>query len=543
MERNLAVWTPNKRTVRTTCLRLKRFVKEIGTITARRPTASFVVFALVGAAWPCMAQTKPNQAGDIRALVPVGYVVRGTAPAVPAQRSDPVYWQDVVRTERGGRVRIGLLDGSILNVGSESSLTITKHDPATQETQVDLIYGRIRARAVHIMQPGGSFKVRTPVAVTGVVGTRFYVVTTADMTFVLCLEDTVRVRNAEDRVAGEVVLHAGEFTRVLRGLPPAAASPASPEQLRESEETTSVAPGPIDYSRVEISWPPPGCGEEFTLAVRAWSKQTQNGKEIETQVDPELVDGKLMLGSTPVTVEAGRGLLRSTPATDAPAAAFVPEGKQAPIGAKVWPPLKFAEGQGWRAPRAVFAGNGFYVLGPIRLAHQAAFTFNNQPATVLWVGPCGMGLLAPINPGGAYHVTAYVSGKPVANGEMNLVQVSYDVPRPPALTRGQTTQIGIELRGLAGLDQFTEGRPVEVTTLTNDTPAVLGELRSRTPGANTAGEAITYHVGAHNLDASGMARLEATGRGRQSGNFNLSVKNKLDEALELPTHPLTSVEP
>jgi hypothetical protein len=469
--------------------------------------------------------------------------VRGTASAVPAQRNDPVYWQDVVRTERRGRVRIGLLDGSILNVGSESSLTITKHDPATQETQVDLIYGRIRARAVRIMQPSGSFKVRTPVAVTGVVGTRFYIVTTADMTFVLCLEDTVRVRNAEDRVTGEVTLHAGEFTRVLRGMPPAAPSAASPEQLRESEETTSISTGPVDYSRVEISWPPPGCGQEFTLLVRAWSKQTQNGKEIETQVDSELIDGKLMLGGTPVSVEGGRAILASAPAGDPPAATFIAEGKQAAIATKVWPPLTLAEGQGWRAPRAAFAGNSFYVLGPTGVAHQVAFTFNSQPTTLLWVGPCGMGLLAPMNPGGRYQITVLVNGQPVAHGEMNLVQVSYDVPRPPALIHGQTTQIGIELRGLAGLDQFTQGRPTEVTTLINDTPAVLGELRSRTPGANATGETVTYLVGAHNLDASGMARLEATGRGRQRGDFNLSVKNKLDEALELPTNPMTLVPP
>ena len=540
MEGNLAIWTSIKRIAHTDSLPLRRLVKHT---PACWPTAALVPWVLATATLPCIAQPKSNQAGDIRALVPVGYVLHGTAPAVPAQRSDPLYWRDTVRTERGGRVRIGLLDGSVLNVGSESSLTITKHDPATQETQVDLIYGRIRARAVRIAQPGGSFKVRTPVAVTGVVGTRFYIVTTADMTFVLCLEDLVRVRNAEDRAAGEVILRAGEFTRVLRGMPPAAASPASPEQLRESEDTTSISSGPVDWTRVEISWPPPGCGQEFTLLVRAWSRQTQDGKETETQVDPELVDGKLMLGGTTVAVEGGRAILANAPATEAPAATFVPQGKPGAVPAKVWPALKIAEGQGWRAPRAAFAGNSFYVLGPIGLAHQVAFTFNNEPVTVLWVGPCGAGLLAPMSPGGKYQVTLYVAGQARANGEMNLVQVSYDVPRPPALLRGQTTSIGIELRGLAGLDQFTEGRPVEVTMLTNDTPAILGELRSRTPGASVTGEVITYRVGAHNVDASGMARLEATGRGRERGSFNLSVKNKLDESLELPNNPLTPVEP
>ncbi|HTD21316.1 MAG TPA: FecR domain-containing protein [Terriglobales bacterium] len=518
-------------------------MKVIPEVAAQPHTLAFVLWALACTASPCLAQSKPNQAGEISAMVPVGYVLRGTAPAVPAQRSDPLYWQDTVRTESGGRIRIGLLDGSILNVGSQSSLTITKHDPATQQTQLELLYGRIRAKVVRIMQPGGSFKVRTPVAVAGVVGTRLDVATTNDTTVVLDLEDTVRVRNAEDRVAGEVILHPGEFTRVQRGMPPTAPSPASPEQLRESEDATSVSDLPGDWSRVEVSLPPPGCGQEFTLFVRAWSKQTQNGKEIETPVDPELVAGKLLLGSMTVAVKGGSASLTNAPGSGAPVGTFVPEGKQAAIPAKIWSPMKMAEGQGWRAPRATFVGNSFYVLGPIGSARQVAFTFGGQPATVLWIGPCGAGLLAPMIPGGTYPVSLSIGGQVVANGKMNLVQVSYDLPIPPALLRGQTTKFGIELRGLAGLDQFVQGRPIEVTTVINNTPTILGGLRSQTPGASAKGETITYRVGAGNVDASGLARLDATGRGRQRGEFVLGVENKLDEALELPSNPLTRVPP
>src|SRR5260370_5504978 len=159
------------------------------------------------------------------------------------------------------------------------------------------------------------------------------------------------------------------------------------------------------------------------------------------------------------------------------------------------------------------------------------------------MGPSGMGLLAPTVPGGTYQVALSIGGQVVANGKMNLVQVSYDLPTPPVLLRGQTTKIGIELRGLAGLDQFVQGRPVEVTTLINNTPEILGGIRSQTPGASTHGETITYRVGAHNVDVSGMARLDANGRGRQRGEFVLGVENKLDEALEQPTNPLTPVKP
>ena len=517
----------------------KRFVKGIPEMATHRHIMALVTLAVATAASPCMAQSQPNQAGEIRALVPVGSVLRGTARAIPAQRNDPLYWQDTVRTESEGRIRIGLLDGSILNVGSQSSLTITKHDAATQQTQLELTYGRIRAKAMRITQPGGSFKVRTPVAVTGVVGTGFYITTTIDMTLVLCLEHTVRVRNVVDTVAGEVTLHAGEFTQVRRGMPPTSPSAASPEQLRESDDATSIPVPPVDWTRVEVSWPPSNCGQEVTLFVRAWSRHTQDGKQIETPVDPEMVTGNLHVGDITVAVAGGNGTFTNALRSVPPEGTFVPEGKQSPVPTKIWSPVKIAEGQGWRAPRAALVGNEFYVLGPIGSTRQVAFTFAGRPATVSWVGPCGTGLLAPEIPGGAYPVSLSIGGQAVAQGQMNLVQIVYDVPMPPVLVRGQAVKIEIELRGLAGLDQFVEGRPIEVTTVTNTTPEILGGLRSQTPGASGRGETITFRVGAVNVDPSGTARLDVTGRGRQKGEFDLSVKNKLDKALELPGNPLT----
>src|SRR5260370_19646699 len=248
---------------------VKRSVKVIPGMAAHWHILAFVLWALACAASPCLAQSKPNQAGEIRFVVPVGNVLRGTAPAIPAERSDPLYWQDTVRTESGGRIRIGLLDGSILNVGSQSSLTITQHDPATQQTQLELTYGRIRAKAVHIVQPGGNFKVRTPVAVIGVVGTKLNVATTDDMTEVICLEDMVRVHNVVDRIVGEVTLHAGEFTRVQHGMPHTAPRPASPEQIRDSDDATSVPPPHLDLTRVAVNMQPPIYVKKLTLMCRA----------------------------------------------------------------------------------------------------------------------------------------------------------------------------------------------------------------------------------------------------------------------------------
>jgi ferric-dicitrate binding protein FerR (iron transport regulator) len=149
-------------------------------------------------------------------------------------------WSDVVKTESGGRVRIEMSDGSILNIGSDAQLRILRHDARRQQTTLELLYGRLLADAVRISKRHGNFNVRTPMAVIGVVGTRFGVLAKPESTDVLCREGTVRVRNADPNVVGEAILHAGEFTHVESDKRPSPPALASPEQLRAGEEATSI---------------------------------------------------------------------------------------------------------------------------------------------------------------------------------------------------------------------------------------------------------------------------------------------------------------
>ena len=75
--------------------------------------------------------------------------------------------------ERAGARRLD--DGSVLNVGSESSMKVEKHDSGAQQTQLELTYGKLRSQAQKIAKPDGKFEVHTPAGVAGVVGTDFYV--------------------------------------------------------------------------------------------------------------------------------------------------------------------------------------------------------------------------------------------------------------------------------------------------------------------------------------------------------------------------------
>ena len=488
---------------------------------------------LAAFAAPLCAQ-QPQPAGEIRTLVPAGQIQRAGV-VREAKRSDPVFWADVLRTDRNGRARVGLLDGSILNVGAESQLQISKHDATSQQTELDLAYGRLRANVTKLVKPSASFRVRTLVANAGVVGTRFVVRALLDHTEILCLEGTVRVRNRDESVAGEVTLQAGEFTRVVRGQPPTPASPASDARKREAENETDLPAAP-QLSRVEISWPPAGCGEGAELLLRGWAKQMVEGREVESPVDAELLTGTLRLGGQSVHVEGGRARLESAPRAKPAEGAFTPRDSAAPAQTKLWDPLPVEPGEGWRAPRAVFAGNAFYVLGPMGFT-TASFTFGSTPATLLWQGPCGAGFLAPPTPVGESDVTLSLSGAAVARGKMNLIGVSYRMPVPPSVLRGQETSFGMDLRGLEGLERMTAGRPILVVELTNQTPAIIGNLRTSTSGARASGETITWIVQG-SAAASGTARLDATARGRIAGAYNIGVNVKLDEALEKPRTPL-----
>lgn len=496
--------------------------------------------------WPAGAQAPPARAGEVRALVPSASIERAGAASREAQRYDAVYWQDLLRTNRGGRVRVGLLDGSILNVGSQTSLRIEAHDAKAQRTQLQLAYGHMRASVVRLSQPGASFQVRSPVAVAGVVGTRFSMRSLPDFDEVLSLDGIVRVFNADPAVAGEVLLRAGEFTRVVRGMAPTTPAPATPEQMREAEEETDIPTGPLEWSRVEISWPPPGCGQGTHLLRRAWSKQIKEGKESEEPVDSELISGRLTLGVNTLDVEAGRATLPDGTGNTLPKALFTPRGGAKELPTKIWEAKELVPGEGWRAPRAVFAGSVFYVQGPMGIGGRPEFSFAQQRAELLWQGPCGAGFLAPHGMGCEYDVTLSLNGEQVARGKMNLISVAYRTPQPPVVLKGQQSRFGVDISGLENLIQFTQGRPVMTTIVTNRTPAVIGNLRSSTPGAHASGETITYVIGGPSLTgglgAGGTVQLDGIGTSRMAGTFVLGVDNKLDPVLEQPRTPLALVK-
>jgi ferric-dicitrate binding protein FerR (iron transport regulator) len=185
---------------------------------------------------PEVTSQMQRSAGKISRMIPTVNLQRASRQLAVAAQT-PVLWGDTLVSHQGGRARITLEDGSILNLGSDSSLTILSHDAAMQRTQIQLAYGHLRSNAVRIARAGGSFEVHTPTAVAGVVGTDFYISYVNGVTTVIVFEGTVSVCD----LAGNCVLvHAGEMTTVRDGQKPDPPTKASPSAMMEAGQLTDV---------------------------------------------------------------------------------------------------------------------------------------------------------------------------------------------------------------------------------------------------------------------------------------------------------------
>ena len=186
------------------------------------------------------AQTQVTRgAGKVSRMIPTVNLQRG-ARVTPASSSMPVLWGDTLTTDRGGRARVTLDDGSILNVGSDSSIKVVSHDAAAQRTQVQLAYGRLRSSAVRLARAGSSFEVRTPTAVAGVVGTDFFLEFANNISRLVVFTGKVNFCNLE----GHCVIVGAGLTSAIRGnQQPSPPTPTPPSEMVTASNSSSVGGG------------------------------------------------------------------------------------------------------------------------------------------------------------------------------------------------------------------------------------------------------------------------------------------------------------
>ena len=246
----------------------------------------------------CLPALSAQTAGKVGRLMPAGFVTHENTTA-EAKVADPVAWNDFLRTNEQGRMRVDLEDGSLLTVGAKSELRVVKHDAASQQSSIDLLYGKVRATVKPVTKPGGSFQLRTPTAVIGVIGSGVLVdaamttpVTTlsaqeleklplsqlpVNRTLVTALEHITTVRNIDPAVQGTLYLLPGESAVVDRGKPPVRQSVGERPEIESLPSAESCAElvnlnrgannGKLDYKVMGM-----GTSTGNVFQVKVWNK-------------------------------------------------------------------------------------------------------------------------------------------------------------------------------------------------------------------------------------------------------------------------------
>jgi hypothetical protein len=166
----------------------------------------------------------PTPIGHVAALE--GDVLRRHMDIPAAERlsvQSPVYQGDEIQTLTDAKVKLVLVDGTVLTLGPKSALRLTEYvytpPSSSQKSVLQLFFGVFRAVVQHVL-PGGSVEVHTSNAVAAIRGTDWMARVEFDATAVVVLEGTVSVRQARSDIGGAVVLTAGVGTDVRADQPP-----------------------------------------------------------------------------------------------------------------------------------------------------------------------------------------------------------------------------------------------------------------------------------------------------------------------------------
>jgi len=185
-------------------------------------------------------------------------VVAGSVDALREQQDAPIaaevgmdtFMQDIVRTKHRSRTQLKFIDDSVLNMGSDYMVKIKEYvydeDAGIRKAILSSLRGTMRAT---VSKFGGdsTFEVETPTAVASVRGTDFIVKVNSSMeTEIIVLEGAVRVRNIDPKIKGQVMVRAGQKTRVARAKAPSSPSYV-PAQMQETliAETMSTVTGGV----------------------------------------------------------------------------------------------------------------------------------------------------------------------------------------------------------------------------------------------------------------------------------------------------------
>jgi len=172
-----------------------------------------VCWSLLGCATLTDAQplTSIGRVTALEGVVMSHHIGRSEAERLYSQ--SPVHQEDRIQTMAASKVKLTMVDDTVLTLGPESSLRLTEYvySPSTQRQQSVLqAFVGTFSIAVQKVLPEGVFEVHTSNAVAAIRGTKWMVEVKPEATAVMVLRGQVIVRHAQPDIGGTVVLNAGE---------------------------------------------------------------------------------------------------------------------------------------------------------------------------------------------------------------------------------------------------------------------------------------------------------------------------------------------
>ena len=138
--------------------------------------------------------------------------VKGMLTKISYAANDELFAGDLIRTFKGGRLVLGLTDGSQAIIGEQSIVQITDTN-SSPRTFFNVLRGRTRVKIEKVGGRPNPYRVNTPTTVIAVRGTLFDVIVTDSGTEVFVHEGEVAVSNLT-KPDVTVILSPGMRTRV-----------------------------------------------------------------------------------------------------------------------------------------------------------------------------------------------------------------------------------------------------------------------------------------------------------------------------------------
>ncbi len=188
----------------------------------------------------------PESIGRVTAVEGRATVLRQSrfAPE-PLAVQKPIFQEDIIETAEGSKLRITLIDTTVISLGEKSRLELKHflHDTRqqTHTARLTIAAGIFRA-IIKKLIPQSTFEVTTPTAVAAIRGTDLMGEVTVDATSIVVLEGTVMISNIRPRFRGltGATLIPGAGTTVRDDEPPSAPTPWSESRIEALRKATAL---------------------------------------------------------------------------------------------------------------------------------------------------------------------------------------------------------------------------------------------------------------------------------------------------------------